>query len=423
MTAPPAGVSARRDWWVRPAVVLPVLGALLVVLALLTPQATDGRAGDPRLSAHLAGPLGARALRETAARLGWRTVLRDSTPTPRDGSAHVIHAVLDPPIAPTPAQVHRYLEAVRGGAALLLVLGDRGAFDDSLGVRHSRSGGVLDVATADSAGCGERGRDWTPMLWPDRQVHLYALRWPRGRPPGLASFAGVRMEAPGAARRVEETVAGFPYGRGRVVVVADPDLLRNDVVRRCEWGADVGAVRALEWLSAGGDQPRRTIEFDEFHHGFGPRASTTSVTRRFLATHPVGRTILQLALAALVLLLALAPRPLAPRATPRAERRDPLEQVDALANAYQQVGATRTATLRLLHGVRSRVEHAAGRVRSRSDEEFLTDVAAQSPGRAGDVELVREALRTSDARTTLPEVGAALRRIEESVTPSTSLTA
>jgi hypothetical protein len=412
----------RRDWWVRPRVVLPVIGSLLLLVALLTPESDDGRVGDARLSAHLAGPLGARALREVAGRLGWRVVLRDSTPTPTGTPGTTIHAVLDPTLPVTPAQAHRYLEAVRAGDALLLVLGDHGALADSLGVMHSRTGGVLEIPASDSMGCRRRGRDFTPSLWPDGRVHLYALRWTRGRPEGAASMANVTMGPLESSARREESAAGFPYGRGRIAVVADPDLLRNDVIRRCEWGADVVAVRLVEWLGGGGERPRGTLEFDEFHHGHGPRASVAGVTRRFLATHPLGRTLLQLGLAALVLILALAPRPLPPPARPRAERRDPLEQVDALAHAYQQVGATRTATVRLLHGVRSRVEHASGARRTQGDDAFLHQVLAADPARASDVALVRRALQPGDDRTSLPDVGAALRRIEASLT-TTSLPA
>lgn len=413
-------VTPPGDWWLRPRVVLPVLGCLLLLLALLTPESDGGRIGDSRLSAHLAGPLGARAIADAAARLGWQVVLRDSTPVPAGGPGARVHAVLDPTLPVTPAQVHHYLEAVRSGDALLLVLGDRGAFSDSLGVMHSRTGGVLEVQRADSAGCGRRGRDYTTMLWTDGQVHLYALRWSRGRPEGASTFARVAMESPVSAPAPEETAAGFTYGRGRIAVVADPDQLRNDVVRRCEWGTDVVAVRMLEWLAAGAPQPRLVLEFDEYHHGYGPRASALSVTRRFLVTHPVGRTLLQVTAGGLMLLLALGPRPLRPRARSRAERRDPLEQVDALAHAYEQVNATRTATLRLLQGVCARVEHAGVHNRSRTDDAFLEQVVAIDPTRAADVALVRRLLQPGAGHTSLSEGGAALRRIEVSLTTTTS---
>jgi hypothetical protein len=204
-----------------------------------------------------------------------------------------------------------------------------------------------------------------------------------------------------------------------VVVVADPDLLRNDVLRRCTWGADVRAVRMLEWLRGGGPVPRAALVFDEFHQGFGNRVSMLGTTRRFLVAHPVGRTLLQVALAALVLLLAIGPRALPPVDVLRYERRDPLEQIDALAHAYEQVRATRTLAARLLHGVRSRVERGWSASRARPDEDFLADAVRQVPSLAADAELVRRALGEQLPERHLPELGAALRRIEQSLTTST----
>ena len=69
----------RSEWWARPRVVLPVVGALVVRVARLTPQPDAGRAGDPRLSTHTAGALGARLLYETAERLGWQVSRRELT--------------------------------------------------------------------------------------------------------------------------------------------------------------------------------------------------------------------------------------------------------------------------------------------------------------------------------------------------------
>jgi hypothetical protein len=191
------------------------------------------------------------------------------------------------------------------------------------------------------------------------------------------------------------------------------------VIRRCDWGADVRVVRVLEWLRDGGSSPRTSLVFDEYHQGFGHRASTIGTARRFLVVHPVGRTILQIALAALVLLLALGPRALPPVDVLRVERRDPLEQIDALAHAYEQVRATRTLTARLVHGVRSRVERGWSASRARPDDEFLADVVRQMPALTDDVALVRRALAESIPERDLPELGAALQRIEQSLSTST----
>jgi hypothetical protein len=212
---------------------------------------------------------------------------------------------------------------------------------------------------------------------------------------------------------------GFPLGRGRVVVVADPDLVRNDVLRVCRWGADVAAIRILEYASAGapnGGQRDRMI-FDEYHQGYGDQPGTFRGIVRYLGRTSSGHFVLQLAGAGLVLLLAAGPRLLVPSGSERIERRSPLEHVDALAQAYRAVGATRTATSRLVHGVKRRVEQALGaRSGATSDEEFLGWAASRVSSIGPDVEMVRAALAKPVARRELEAVGQALRRIETALT-------
>ncbi len=403
-----------REWWTRPTLVLPVVGAIVLLVALLKPVAESGRTGDDRLSAHLAGPLGARALAAVATRLGWRVAMRDSVAVPADAPGRTVHAVLAPPVKLLPAEAHAYLEAVRAGDGLLLVLGDRSPLADSLGVWHSPQGSTLVPVTRDTVGCGRR-RHLIPPIWPDGRTHLYALTWVQAAPPGRVVFAAGTPLSSNARAMRPELAAGFAYGQGRVVVVADPDMLRNDVLRHCAWGASVAAVRMLEWLRAGGDQPRHTLAFDEFHQGFAPRPSVYRVTWRFLTGEPAGRMLLQGVIAALVLLLALAPRALVPRHAARAERRDPLEQIDALAHAYEQVGATRTAVSRLLAGLRSRRERGGG-WRRLDDDAFLHEVARRAPERGRDVAQVRHALSVPLTSADLTATGAALHRIEHSLT-------
>ena len=425
MTAPPPPAAPRGEWWTRPSIVLPAVAALVVLVALLTPQATGGRTGDDRLSSHLAGAQGAKLLYATAARLGWRVSRREETSMPAAASGTTIHAVLAPALDVTPEEAHAYLEAVRGGDALLLSLKARSivgrrepdALADSLGVSHAATASVgqLDVLATDTAGCPPPSR-FVPSIWDDGRTHILPLRWTRGQPREREVLVSTRSDLgapPG------EAAVGFPLGRGRVVVVSDPDLLRNDVLRRCAWAADVRAVRILEWLRAGGSAPRTDLVFDEYHQGYGRQRSIFGTTRRFLVEHPVGRTLFQLTLAALVLLLALAPRALPPADVVRVERRDPLEQIDALAHAYEQVRATRTLAARLLHGVRSRVERGWSPARARPNEEFLAEAERQVPALAPDVELVRRALAETLPNRSVPELGAALRRIEQSLTTST----
>lgn len=416
MTVDAPAPTRQRDWWARPKVVLPFVGAIALIVALLTPQPTTGRVGDSRLSSHLTGSLGAAALAQTAQRFGFHVVARDSSPVPDSATTPggTIHAVLAPPMDVNGWEAHHYLERVRKGDALLFVLGERNALADSLHVRTTSGGGVLRVPPEDTAGC-RAARTFVPSLWPDGKVHLYGLLWTHGPAPERTIFARRSGSLEGGLTRWAEPAAGIALGEGRVVVVADPDLLRNDVLARCAWGADVVSMQMLEWLRAGGARPRSTLVFDEYHQGYSHRESLVHVVWSFLVGHPVGRALLALIVSGLVWLLATGPRALAPRDRELVERRNPLEQVDALAHAYQQVDATRTATARLLGVLRQRVEGTGTLHRARSDEAFLTDAARAVPELASDVALIERALRQPLPARELPGVVAALRRLEDSL--------
>jgi hypothetical protein len=419
MSETPAPPPRRAEWWARPRVVLPIVGVLVVLVALLTPQPDAGRTGDPRLSSHLAGALGAKLFYETAERLGWRVSQRDEVAAPARGDGRTIHAVLAPIVPVTPEEAHAYLEAVRAGDGLLLVLNERNALADSLGVSHSAGGGTMEPVAADATTC-PRAPDLVPPLWLDGKVHLWSLRWKRDVPSDRVVFATTTSDLPAGPQGGGDAAVGVALGHGRVVVVADPDLLRNDVIRRCGWAADVRAVRMLEWLRDGGAVPRDALVFDEYHQGYGHTANMVDTTGEFLVQHPLGRTLLQVALAAIILLLAVGPRPIPPVDVLRVERRDPLEQIDALAHAYEQVHATRTMTARLLRGVRSRVERAWSDTRARPNEAFLADAVSRAPALAPDVALVQRALDAPVPDRTLPELGAALHRIEQTLTTTPS---
>jgi hypothetical protein len=414
MTRP--GLSMRsREWWTRPAVVLPIVATAAIFVALLTPQAAQGRFGDSRLSTHLAGSMGARVLSDVAHRLGWRVVQRDSVGTPTATQGKTIHALLAPVTPVSSQEAHEYLEAVRGGDALLLVLDAKTPLSDSLGVTHFTRGGLLTRYNAMSGECVDK-LDFTPPLWADGKVHLFGVRWLRSPPGPREVFAILDPDDAGGPLEPGDAAVGFPYGRGRIVVVADPDLLRNDVLRRCAWGVDVIAVRMLEWLRAGDGPPRTTLAFDEYHQGYGSRPSVFTVVGAFLTDHPLGRAIVLAVVAALVLLLAVSPRAIKPQHIELIERRDPLEQVDALAHAYEQVRATRTITARLVRGMRWRVERGGSTARAQTDDVFLDAIVERNPALNADVALVRHALRESVPDRDLPEIGAALRRIEHTLT-------
>lgn len=424
-----AGSRTRR---LRPRVALSAIAVLIIIVALLTPEATGGRTGDARLSTRSTEPQGASVVYELARRLGWRASQRFAD-TIALGDTASVHLVLDPPIPLSATETHQLLDRVRRGAGLVFVLGT-GPLADSLGdgSRTPRAGSVIGTAQIltgisgplvadDTSSCDRHAEGILSAglpFWPDRQTHILALRWKGPMPDGSRVLATVRT-VNGFMGNELPAVIGFPLGRGRVVVAADPDLLRNDVLRVCRWGADVAAVRMLEYASAGAPNGGRRdrLVFDEYHQGYGDQPGTVRGIVTYLGRTASGHLVLQLAAAGLLLLFAAGPRLLLPRAAERIERRSPLEHVDALARAYRAVGATRTATTRLVHGVRRRVEHAlGGQSGATSDETFLAWARDRAPARAADVDLVRQALARPVSRRELETVGQALRRLESSLT-------
>jgi hypothetical protein len=206
---------------------------------------------------------------------------------------------------------------------------------------------------------------------------------------------------------------GIPMGRGRMVVVADGDWLRNDVLRVCRWHSAVVSVRMLEWVAPRGDgEPMRRVVFDEWHQGRGPHASAIGALGDFLVGDPRGRALTQALVAALVLLAALAVRPLVPVLRTRIERRSPFEHVGALARAYEEIGATRVVARRLVRGLRRRL---GGIAAARDEEALLAILQARHPALAPEITLVREALETPRSPAALLEVGRAVATIERAV--------
>jgi hypothetical protein len=404
-------VAERRFSLTSPWAVGALLALLLVLSVLFAPA--DGRRGDARLSARNHGPMGASGLQEAVHRLGWRTELATSVWPARLDSG-VVYLVLDPPVPLTAGETHRLLNAVRAGAGLLLVPQRGTALADSLGVAPSNGAGVL--SPRETPNCTDAQNRRGALDWPRGEV---LSLWVEARPPRLVdtvSFAGVipppRLigESVGTRRvsndRPLPASVGFPLGRGRVAVVADPDLLRNDVLRVCEWGMAVAAVRTLEWLS---DGRARRLVFDELHHDPTLQAHPIAAVRRWLTGSPPGRMLLQGAAAAVVLLLAAGARAITPRPRTRVERRSPLEHVTALARAYEDAGATRLAARRLVHGLRRRHPRLAA---APDDATMLRMAAERAPAAASAAAMLRDAVDHPVPAGALPDVAQAVTTLD-----------
>lgn len=408
-------MTATQPWWVRPAIVLPIVAGLALAAALLSPVASGPRSGDPRLSTLSSAPLGARLFHDLAQRLGWRTERR--VVGRFDADPGDIQAVLAPVIPLRTTEAHLLLEHVRaGGAALVVASAGTAALLDSLHLVVGPGGTALGVEP-DSTTCTEKDRDRRISLWFGAPPQMLTIDWIAPPPGGLRSFLTVERLDKDTKRLVEPSMVGFEYGAGRMVIAADPDVFRNDAMRDCLPGFDVAAVRALEFLRDGGARPRSVLVFDEFHQANGAHPGSIRAAVHFLGNSPSGRLLAQLALAGVVLLIALAPRTVPPRDDTRVERRSPLEQVDALARAYAQVKATRTAAQRLVRGLRRRVERAPTRdLRALDDDAWLAQLATKSPRLRDDVALARRALTETLSPKVFATLGPALHQIEVTLT-------
>lgn len=210
----------------------------------------------------------------------------------------------------------------------------------------------------------------------------------------------------------QPSVVAFPLGRGRVVAMADPDLLRTDQLRNCTMGTALTFVRGLEYLSEG---RQRTIVFSEYYQVLRTDGPSV-VLGEWLRGTGLGRMVLTMLGACIVLLLARGRRTLAPVYRLREERRSALEHVDALATAWEAVRGTRTVARMLARGIRRR--HAAGRWRSLDDTAFLAALAERHPAIADDAARLTRAIESPAAPSDLPALRTAAAHIDaECLTP------
>lgn len=384
-----------------------VLGGLLVLVILAVLVSPSAESGRPH-SSRSAGLDGVRLAHDLIGRLGWKPEAREVPFTDSLADPAPIQVLVRAQVAAPEA--HALLEHVRRGGSLL-VAGATGALGDSLPTVPDDFG----EPTARPAGDGcQPGTLWASQL--SQFGRVLGIGWRRPAPPDTVGFGDVvvRPASERGPARVRRAAVGFEMGAGRIVVVADGNYLVNDVIRRCETAADISLVRMMEYLSPGMQGSR--VAFDEYHHGYGVRGGSFTAIRMYLGGTGSGRMLAQMGVAGLLLLFAAAPRPLAPRDPSRVPRRSPLEHADALAHAYAGVSATRTATMRLLAGVRRRTRR--DRVRSReSDQELLATAGALSPAAAAAAARLTAALEAPVPAKELPGVAADMATIEFVLAP------
>ncbi len=285
----------------------------------------------------------------------------------------------------------------------------------------------ITTSLVDSVGRSPSGRSWmlttagdTVWLSPAQRTALDSAM--SGLPRDSAAGSALHKTALVQVRtRVETTavamprlaMAGYTLGRGRVVAVADADLLRNDVLRVCRWNAGPNAARALDWLAV---TAGKRLVFDEFHQSPTAEADPVGAIGRALVHQPWGRMVFVGALSGLILLAAAGMRPMSPEPLTTVQRRSPLEHVRALARAYQSAGSTRLVARRLVRGLRRR--HALTSLAGGDDEAFLTALAERHPSLASDAELLRKAMAEPVTTAQLPTLGDAVARIDSRLRPN-----
>jgi hypothetical protein len=412
-----------------------VLGLLLLVIVfgvLITPVQPVGYTA-PILTTHAAADGGALGLYLTAERLGWE-VERLERPMRRGADSNAVYAVLAPPEQLTSSDVSVLLGAVARGGGLLAVLDRNSPLGDSLGVntdfrsvddRRVALAGPLararsDLAVRPAPGDDENADDdddvdhVMPEVFrvleferPQRAItRLLTL-------PGTVDSSAIETHDLADTTSTATVAASFAWGRGRVVVLSDPGMLRNSDLEETHGG--IIAIRLLELATPPGID---RLIFDEYHFGYGQRSTFIGLIGGAMIGTPAGRLTLQIAAAALILLLAFAPRAIAPAPRATIERRSPLEHVGALARAYEQVDATQTAMRRLVRGVRRRHTPLGS---SLPDDAYLEGIALRHPDIGGDVAIVVAALRQRSSEQELSDAVRALERIEHVVYPSSSL--
>ena len=420
------------DRWLRPRYVLAALAALLVLAVFVTPQ-DEQDAGSRSMTSYGDGEWGLLGFYRVLDRLRI-PVARRLLPIRAPLDSDAVYVVLAPAIDPSARDASALLDAVKRGAGLVVVAENGAPLSDSLHVGRSKprrlplhaATDTLFTPARDSAkGSGasgtrgdsaSEGRSWFAHPGEQRasDFRQYVIGAPRSDSDTTRVFAPdtltlLTARADSAGSPTRPVVLGRRVGRGRIVVLSDANFLRNDALKHGD-GA-VLAVRLLEWVARGERMP---VVFDEYHQGFGSHDRLTRTILLGLARDPAGRAALQGSLAALLLLLALAVRPIAPVRREIIERRSPLEHVGALSRAYAAIGATRLASRRLLRGLRRR--HPLGATGALDDDGYLALLRDRAAGTAADAAFLRRAIREPLPAAEFARAGPAIDHIERTLT-------
>ena len=303
-------------------------------------------------------------------RMGWRAERR-LTPMDSTAGAPTVQVVLAPGEALGAHEVHRLLTNVRRGGGLVFALDGGEEIGDSLGLDLGRPGRLLSNYGDANCPTPSSFRDRTLLALPP-EVNQIVWRRP---PPRSNDDAG---DDPRRNREVVHGRRRIPAGKG---------------------------TRGRGQLAGAFHQRRGAPVRHRRGHRRGPRVRIRAAGRRLVATNgvrrissriwharrqpdarsavsqrdtPSGRFLGAGADRGSAARPRAAPRPIPPKDPERIIRRSPLEHADALGHAYADVGATRTATARIVSAASGVVSADRWpRRRGADDASFSTRVAGR----------------------------------------------
>jgi hypothetical protein len=397
------------------------VAVLLVLFVIFAPQESDD--AGAAYSSYATGAGGSRALYETLSRLGFAVSRNDRSLIAAAPDTASTYVLLQPGQPLTTIEQATLLASIRHGAILVFTPGDQD-LADSLGFQPVPAGGFFTLNQTTVAGGNPPARDSTDPRSAFQAAFPIAST--------VAATAGMKDEAflwltpakddDTARAQLDSTrqptlVLGHRVQHGYAIAVAPAPIVMNQLLR--DPRVAIAIVRAIDFANAelGHENESRSnrVVFDEYHHGFGTHADMAAAIEHALTATTVGRMVLGLIAAALVLLLAFAVRPIAPLSAPPASRRSPLEHVGALAQAYSQVNARALGASRLVRGLRRR--HPLGLARSVPDPVYLSALRTRMPAVSADIERVSTALAADSSASSASSdhfatIGGAVANIE-----------
>jgi hypothetical protein len=361
--------NVRQVDWVRLIPVVLILVALIAINIYRRTGKSEPQAVGVRYTSYSTERRGARALYLLLGKLGYEPKRLRS---PRFGGirADGLAVILAPDrLSISETETKQLLEWVKQGNTLLFA---PGRFDErltkSLGVklhqRPARKASVPSVASTELTA----GVEGVSVLSGDRILT---------KRNDVVRHFGDRAGA---------VVASIPEGEGTAIVVSDPYIMTNAGL------PEAGNLDLLVNILLSHATDAKTVYFDEYHHGFKRRPSVLHLLRGT----SLGWALLQVALAAILLMISRARRFGQPKPVLRESHRSSLEYVTSLAGIYQSARAPDQALAslynRLTYSVRGRPSSAS--VRAVMDECSLK----MSGGNISERELIDLSRRMEMAR-------------------------